>query len=92
MSGLSLVFGSRIQIDPVGGGTQIAVRFQMEIAKERLLAIAAQCHLKMISLDEYYFDGRQTETYLIFFTNVASATIGEQLERFKELCDKEAGV
>jgi GntR family transcriptional regulator/MocR family aminotransferase len=81
---LATNFKKLIQIDPVGGGTHVKVRFQFPIEKQRLLAIGAECGLKIISLDEYYFDGRTSDWYLIYFTNVSVANIGEQLENFKE--------
>lgn len=83
---LTLAFGKRIQIDPIGGGTQITVRFQPGIGKRRVLAAAAQCGLKMISLDEYYPHGTRTGACLIFFTNLSPATVGEQVDRFEKLC------
>jgi DNA-binding transcriptional MocR family regulator len=81
---LSVVFERLIQIAPTGGGTHVMVSFQFAVEKQRVLAIGAECGLKLISLDEYYFDGRVTGQYLIFFTNVSPATIGAQAQHFKD--------
>jgi GntR family transcriptional regulator/MocR family aminotransferase len=82
---LSQAFGKSVNIATTGGGTHIIVNFRFDIDKQQVLLAAAQCGLKIISLDEYYFDGRATGKYLIFFTNVSISTINEQVTALNKL-------
>lgn len=81
---LSMAFEKQIQIAPMSGGTHVLVSFQFAAEKQRVLDAGAECGLKLISLDEYYFDGRVTNQYIVFFTNVSPATVGAQAQLFKE--------
>lgn len=80
---LSRAFGKGITVAATGGGTHIIVRFNIEQSKEFIIETAKSCGLKMLCLDDYYFDGRTTNQYIIFFTNVSLTTIDDQVEQFR---------
>jgi GntR family transcriptional regulator/MocR family aminotransferase len=81
---LSLAFGKSLEIATTSGGTHIIVRFNFDVDKTQVLETAAKCGLKMISMDDYYFDGRITKQYVVYFTNVPMSSIGDQISSFKK--------
>jgi GntR family transcriptional regulator/MocR family aminotransferase len=81
---LSKAFGRSIQIATAGGGTHIIVQFKIEVAREIILEEAKACGLKLLSLDDYYFDGRTTNQFVMYFTSVSTTSIDEQVQRFFE--------
>jgi GntR family transcriptional regulator/MocR family aminotransferase len=81
---LTLAFGKEVEIATTSGGTHILLRFNFDVDKAQVLEQATACGLKMISMDDYYFDGRATHQYVVYFTNVSISSIGEQVAMFKK--------
>ncbi|HEY9732294.1 MAG TPA: PLP-dependent aminotransferase family protein [Drouetiella sp.] len=89
---LSKAFGRTIQVATAGGGTHIIVQFNINSTRENIIKRAKECGLKILSLDDYYFDGRTTNQFVMFFTCVSTATIDEQVQRFKESLHAKQGL
>ncbi|HEY9733221.1 MAG TPA: PLP-dependent aminotransferase family protein [Drouetiella sp.] len=80
---LSKAFGRTIKISPTSGGTHILVQFLLNNTKEKVLEEARECGFKILSLDDYYFDGRATDQFIFFFTNVSASLVEDQAQKLK---------